>query len=212
MKRLKVGLYHRTDVLQSYNDRLAPKEDVCGGIWLFFSIVVKEDVRIPKHIRIFFDDLLLSHLTPHQTTTDIDNATNIQFFEEALERGQSVCWSKKGLVDNDEVSEDMKYDQPVSKDNNPSSIKASNSITSSDNNDNSKQNDIQQESLTVGPTDEYLEAEDGEPEYGSEVNEIGSWEDAQDILTRSSIVVGLHPDQATEAIVDFALKWYVSHC
>jgi hypothetical protein len=43
----------------------------------------------------------------------------------------------------------------------------------------------------------------------SDSHEITSWGEASKIFEECSIVIGLHPDQATEAIVDLALQWYV---
>jgi hypothetical protein len=37
------------------------------------------------------------------------------------------------------------------------------------------------------------------------------WPAVQKLLAECSLIVGLHPDQATEAIVDFALLWYDGH-
>ncbi len=53
---------------------------------------------------------------------------------------------------------------------------------------------------------------------GSESKAVGTsdgdeglvhWPAVQKLVTECSLIVGLHPDQATEAIVDFALRWYV---
>lgn len=37
--------------------------------------------------------------------------------------------------------------------------------------------------------------------------EVTDWPAAQQLLARCGLIVGLHPDQATEAIIDFALRW-----
>jgi len=36
---------------------------------------------------------------------------------------------------------------------------------------------------------------------------VETWKQVKEVLLNCSIIVGLHPDQATEAIVDFALQW-----
>jgi hypothetical protein len=71
--------------------------------------------------------------------------------------------------------------------------------------------------------DDEHEAEEGhsttrEIGGGSESKAVGTsdgdeglvhWPAVQKLVAECSLIVGLHPDQATEAIVDFALRWYV---
>lgn len=65
----------------------------------------------------------------------------------------------------------------------------------------------------INPSDEekkedpcyFNSAEEDEKDRG-----VCEWKTARDLLHECSIIVGLHPDQATDAIVDFALRWYVA--
>jgi len=148
-----VGLYHRNEVLQCYNNIPIPKEE--------------KDIILPNHIRIFLDQPLLNKLNTEKEIGE-------QFYKEAVTKGRRVCWSKKGLKDNEEVEDKWKYDRHAE---------------------------------DAAPTSELEGEEDGEfQEDVSDSKELTMWEDASRVFKECSVVIGLHPDQATEAIVDFSLE------
>jgi len=59
--------------------------------------------------------------------------------------------------------------------------------------------------LSVNWTEKGITPSENEINNVSE-EEFLNWEESQSLLKNSSVIIGLHPDQAVEAIVDFALE------
>jgi len=53
------------------------------------------------------------------------------------------------------------------------------------------------------------QGEEEEDEEVQNAEDLTDWASVRHRLLGCSVIVGLHPDQATGAIVDFALKWYL---
>lgn len=132
-------------IAYNYNNRPIPKEE--------------KDIILPNHIRIFMDQPLLDTLSSKdQTTTGQTNTKEEkeeeeedfytikpkegkEFYKEAMEKGRSVCWSKKGLVDHNAVEDKWKYDRHALNTND----KDNNNINDKDNintNDSNSENNL----------------------------------------------------------------------
>lgn len=159
IKRLLVGIYHRTGPWQAYNHLPVPAD--------------ASHVRTPGHLRTFFDDHLLRLLDLHQQGRVDEAAVG---FQAMLSTARAVAWTEKGLVADGDDEQQPEAETEINEDGH-----------------SMPQEDDGSGSNTVGTSNGH--------------EGLVHWPAVQKLVTECSLIVGLHPDQATEAIVDFALRW-----
>lgn len=176
-RKLEFGYFHRNDVLGCYNHIPKPKEG--------------DSALLPHHIRGFFemfggDDInLVSDKYPLVLQSE-------SAFENGLALGQSIAWSKKGLIHEDEYENDT------------CSETDSQSVCSCQPDSTSKS--LIDEHVTLR-RDIYQchESEHRHREFHEGI-EISDFHVAEKLVSQCSCLVGMHPDQAAEHIVEFGLR------
>jgi hypothetical protein len=186
-RKLLFGYYHRNEVLGVYNSVPRP--------------IDHNDIRLPFHIRAFFEVPTLStcHLQDSQIvyTDGIDLTVNniYPFFlhdetkwTECLLRGLNTVWTNKGLT-HDEVecnSSDSDGDEGA----------CDHSCSCGDD--------------TSSCASSYGSAHLLHPNAGGVA--VCEYEHALSLVRDCSMLVGMHPDQAAEQIIDCALRLKKPFC
>lgn len=175
-KRLLCGLYFRNEQFSSYVSRNQNLETL---------VALK-----PNHVRLLFKPYMWDH---SMTKEEIHQHHQLNISE-----SQGIVWTEKGLIAGDEdLSYNFRKEQkknkseettPETKELESPTLDKPPSPTPSEG-DKSPLLD-----LTLP-----MEAAPQHPTFPLE------WEDLKETLSGVSIIIGMHPDQAAEAIVDFAL-------
>ena len=146
-----------------------------------------EDIETPNHLRIFFTSNLANSTTDDNNHTSESTKTKAQILEAAYTAALKVQWTTKGLVtaEGNEDENSMKEQQLEEED-------------SDDDEDHrgGSQGDEEEDNRNSKEEQELF-------------CRTADWDAIEKILSNASIVVGMHPDQAAEHIVDFALKRFV---
>ncbi|KAL6051846.1 Zinc finger, CCCH-type [Balamuthia mandrillaris] len=209
-RRLLYGLYHRcAPPFRAYLDTEVPP-------------VSAEEVQQPAHFRLFFTRELWQ-----QTTGEDEGRENELRMKSALKEAKSVLWTEKGLVAKKQVEQEGRllaedgYRFVKQRDNSNSSTATNIHTTTRTQNEEEteeeeKENDTNQ--IREEKDNNDTQKEEEEEEHASEsfskeeleevekAKETLDWNNFRRVLEECSVVVGMHPDQAAEAIVDFALE------
>jgi hypothetical protein len=203
-KKLHYGFYHNNQVLQAYNTRPNP-----GSF---------EQHVIPPHMRMFFEvslDLQPQH-THSSRDLDADDAQHTEpegisasqslprlpstlpnslhdaeLFMSESRRAISTAWTNKGLVHEDEEDEDS--GKAVA----DSHSSGSNSKVGAPPAEPEGDGAFSETTTSGRASCVFDEAED---------NIVLDYAEAVRIVSGCSVIVGMHPDQAAEHIVEFALR------
>ena len=137
---------------------------------------------IPKHLRLFFevdihDSGKPSHSSAENSTLLPKSLYAPEAFHADSHRAMSVAWTNKGLVHEEEVEEDMSVSECCS--------------------ECEETDRISTMTVETHTTSGIVDSVD---------NVVLDFEEAVQITHDCSIIVGMHPDQGAEHIVDFALR------
>ena len=116
-------------------------------------------------------------------------------FDEALQNGHRTCWTNKGLSHEEDDGDDLNVDlyDDDEEDTNKDREDTTSECTSNTEN-----------SVFGSNSGSYGMAHRSRPEEGG--IEITTWEIAFETIKNCSIVIGMHPDQAAEHIIEFCLR------
>jgi hypothetical protein len=141
------------------------------------------DAQTPQHFRLFFLPALWNSLLVEESP-----GADLESFEKLLGQwkldAKSIAWTDKGLVTHEEGETEEEQEDQEGEGELPEI--------------ESRQ---QEPSKCVHHTSDALIEDEEEDEQRVSVEQV------RDALRFCSAVVGLHPDQAAEPLVDFALQW-----
>jgi len=146
-------------------------------------VKTEEQVLLPNHFRLFFKPSLWNTLGIGQecnSTTGHYDSKKIQFIKEAEDLAKTISWTQKGLVDATTQNLYRTVEQ----------FQANETKDNNGNNDEEEDEEHHQQDTA---------------DVKEEIPSVG-WDHVKGVLLSSAIVVGMHPDQATEWIVEFAIQ------
>ena len=167
------------------------KNDVLGVYNTEPKLSEEGDAKLPMHIRSYFE---MSGVTNSCTTTDhfpTIHCTPLFLHSEdayarALEHGARTCWTKKGLGHEDETTKEEDDDEATS------TISETTAETSA-----------------TTDTNECEGYKNRTDHGGVPVEDLSA---ARELVLKSSLLLGMHPDQAAEHIVEFSLRNNIPFC
>jgi hypothetical protein len=194
LRMLRFGFYHRNPHFAKYVERPAC---ICEGARKCFCEDCGVCVKAPNHIRGFFEDINTATGLPKMMESE-------QTFHEALRTARQSVWDHKGLHCQHEHEGDGGDDEEQGCEANEQEIDGNYRQIEQAKDEQDDAGEQATEERTAGieaTTDESKVAEnrDGDGRI------IDSYETALHILRNCSLIVGMHPDQAAEPIIDFAL-------
>ncbi len=184
-RKLSFGFYHRNDVLIKYNSVPAIPKALQG-----IEAMQTLSRTHPRHIKGYFEMLstvLSGKMKGHYGIDihSIDGYTHLplmlanqSLFDEGLEKGRRTLWNKKGLVEGCHEEDGGEGEGE--------GLCGDHSL------------DHGSDELVSGDGDLCL-CTDGDCDV------ITSLDEARQVVSNCSIVLGMHPDQAVEHIIDFAI-------
>ena len=150
-----------------------------------------EDIETPNHLRIFFTSNLANSTTDDNNHTPESTKSKAQILEAAYTAALKVQWTTKGLVAAEgNEDENSKKEQQLEV-------------------EEAEEDSDDDEDHRGGPQGDEEEDNRNSKEEQELFCRTADWDAIEKILSNASIVVGMHPDQAAEHIVDFALKRFV---
>lgn len=176
-RKLLFGYYHRNEVLGEYNSVPRPLSD--------------EDICLPGHIRAYFEMTGVGSRYCLDTTHISDPVFlySDDIWASELERGKRTCWTNKGLVHEEEEGEEEEDEEGEKEVSSPL-------LTSEYQFEPSSL--LQSRKVLYGAAYKHHDYAEG--------RHILSLDEARDAVCGCSIIIGMHPDQAAEQLIEFALR------
>ena len=181
--RLAKGMYHRNPLLSQHNTHGFGGDDGSGD----GDGGEASAAKCPAHLRCFLDEGSLRLLHPVKATADEKEGGWESHFTGSVDSAVSTVWTKKGLCHESDTTASCCYHA-----NNHDSHDGAAAASSGGDGDPGGDEQCTAEGAAAARS----ASGDGHIDDASE---------ARRLLMGPSIVVGLHPDQATEPILDHAI-------